>query len=230
MNGQDGTFLPRGFFARDVLTVARDLLGCTVVGSGTGPLVGGDGAQARVAVRLTEVEAYAGQDDPASHAFRGRTPRTQVMFGPPGHLYLYFVYGMHWCANIVTGPDGEASAVLLRAGEVVSGVDEARRRRPRCRRDEHLARGPAGLAAVLGWTAGANGLDLCEPDSTWGVRRGAILPPDRVATGPRVGVSQGAERGWRFVDTASPSVSAFRAGGRRARTPGRAAGPEQPSP
>ena len=107
----------------------------------------------RVAVRLTEVEAYAGPNDPGSHAFRGRTPRTEVMFGPPGHLYVYFTYGMHWCANIVCGPDGEcASAVLLRAGEVVAG------RRPRAparraaagRRDVDLARGPARLARALG--------------------------------------------------------------------------------
>ena len=113
----DGRRLPRSFFDRDVDAVADDLLGRVIA-------VVRDGI--RVAVRLTEVEAYAGLDDPASHAFRGLTPRTAIMFGPPGHLYTYFVYGMHWCANIVTGPDGDPSAVLLRAGQVVDGVDTAR--------------------------------------------------------------------------------------------------------
>ena len=109
--------LPRSFYDRPVLEVARDLLGAVVVASG-------------VSVRLTEVEAYAGARDPASHAFRGRTPRNDVMFGPPGHAYVYFTYGMHYCMNLVCGPDGEASAVLLRAGEVVAGLDLARSRRP----------------------------------------------------------------------------------------------------
>ena len=105
------------FFARPVLEVAPDLLGATVRhASPAGP----------VAVRLTEVEAYAGEQDPGSHAFRGRTPRTAVMFGPPGRVYVYFTYGMHWCMNLVCGPEGEASAVLLRAGEVVEGADAGR--------------------------------------------------------------------------------------------------------
>jgi DNA-3-methyladenine glycosylase len=99
----------------------------------------------RVAVRLTEVEAYMGGQDPGSHAYRGPTPRTTVMFGPAGFLYVYFTYGMHWCANVVCGPDGSASAVLLRAGEVVEGLDAARARRRAARRDEDLARGPARL-------------------------------------------------------------------------------------
>ena len=106
------TSLPQEFFARDVLVVARELLGCRVTHAG-------------VTVRLTEVEAYAGAADPGSHAFRGRSPRTEVMFGPAGRLYVYFTYGMHFCANVVTGHEGTASAVLLRAGEVVAGHDVA---------------------------------------------------------------------------------------------------------
>ncbi|GAA2021184.1 DNA-3-methyladenine glycosylase [Nakamurella flavida] len=183
-----------------------------------------------VAVRLTEVEAYAGESDGASHAFRGLTPRTRVMFGPPGHLYLYLVYGMHWCANIVTGPDGEASAVLLRAGDVIGGVDEARARRPRCRRDEHLARGPAGLATVLGWTALENGYDLCAPDSRWEVTGGTGAARGPVIAGPRVGVTRAAETPWRFVDDGAPSVSAFRSGGRRTPRPPTAPGVSDEAP
>src|SRR3954467_8531297 len=121
--------IPRPFYDRPVLEVARDLLGAVVVC--------GD-----VALRLTEVEAYAGGRDPASHAFRGPTPRNAVMFGPGGHAYVYFTYGMHYCGTPVCGPDGQASAVLLRAGEVVAGLETARARRPGVR-DRDLARGPS---------------------------------------------------------------------------------------
>src|SRR5690242_13524716 len=130
------------------LRLAPRLLGAVLVSD-----LGG----AQVAVRLTEVEAYEGADDPASHAFRGLTGRTAVMFGPPGHLYTYFTYGMHWCANVVCGTDGVAAAVLLRAGAVVEGVDAARERRPAARRDSELARGPARLARCLGLGAEQNG-------------------------------------------------------------------------
>ena len=127
--------LPVEFFARDSLRVARDLLGCRFSHGG-------------VTVRLTEVEAYGGAADPGSHAFLGRSPRNEVMFGPAGRLYVYFTYGMHFCANIVTGVEGEASAVLLRAGEVVDGHDVAAQRRPGFR-PRDLARGPARLAMAL---------------------------------------------------------------------------------
>ena len=120
--------LPRAFFDRPVLEVAPDLLGCHV-------------SHAGVTVRLTEVEAYDGERDPGSHAYRGLTPRTRVMFGPPGGLYVYFSYGMHYCCNLVCGEEGRASAVLLRAGEVVEGLDLARSRRGRAP-DRGLARGP----------------------------------------------------------------------------------------
>src|SRR5690349_24719137 len=116
----------RGRLARPALLVAPLLLGAVVESERGGE---------RVAVRLTEVEAYEGAADPASHAFRGRTARTAVMFGPAGHLYCYFTYGMHWCANVVCGADGVAAAVLLRAGEVIDGIDVARARRPAARRD-----------------------------------------------------------------------------------------------
>ena len=197
-----GRRLPRNFFDRDVEVVARDLLGRVIVAATS---------DWSVAVRLTEVEAYAGLDDAASHAYRGMTPRTEVMFGPPGHLYTYFVYGMHWCANIVTGPDGDASAVLLRAGEVVDGIEAARYRRPRVTRDHLLARGPAGLATVLGFNATTNGEDLCRPRGGISLYDGMPPQPDMVRTGPRVGVATAAEIERRYWISGDPTVSTFRA-------------------
>ena len=154
-----------------------------------------------MALRLTEVEAYAGSDDPGSHAYRGRTPRNEVMFGPAGRLYCYFVYGMHVCANLVTGPVGEAGAVLLRAGEVVAGIELARERRPGVS-DRDLARGPARLCTALGLGLTDNGseLDLALPSA-------AVGP---VATGPRVGLRLAADRPWRFWLPGEPSVSSYR--------------------
>ena len=142
----------RSFFARSSLEVGPALLGCLlVVDRPPGP----------VTVRITEVEAYDGETDPGSHAFRGPTPRNAVMYGPAGHLYVYFTYGMHWCANIVCGPPGVATAVLLRAGEVVSGLEVARSRRPAAAADRDLARGPARLASAVGLGGADNGADLC---------------------------------------------------------------------
>lgn len=203
-----GRTLTRRFFARDVTVVAPDLLGRVIIAT--------TGAGA-VAVRLTEVEAYAGPLDPASHAYR-RTARSEIMYGPPGHLYVYFVYGMHWCANLVTGADGTASAVLLRAGEVVDGEPLARSRRPGARRDRDLARGPAGLAAVLGLTGPDTGLDVCDPAGRLVVRAGDGRPVS-VATGPRVGVSTAADVPWRFAEAGNPTVSAYRRGTRATRGP-----------
>lgn len=200
-----GRLLPRTFFARPADLVAPDLLGAVAV-SGTG--------RDAITVRITEVEAYAGPLDPASHAFR-RTPRSEVMYGPPGHLYVYFVYGMHWCANVVTGPDGTASAVLLRAGEVIDGLPAARSRRPNARRDADLARGPAGLATALGLSGPDSGADLCRPGRPFALRAGT--PPDAIATGPRVGLTVAAEVPWRFWDAGSAAVSAYRPGVRRRR-------------
>ena len=163
-------------------------------------------------MRLVEVEAYRGADDPAAHSFRGRTPRNGVMFGPPGHLYVYFVYGMHFCANISCLPDGEPAAVLLRAGEVISDVGMARARRPTARRDADLARGPARLAALLGLGREHNGIDVTDPTSAVRVRAEPPVDPGAVRTGPRVGVAAGHTTPWRFWIDGSPAVSPYRPG------------------
>jgi DNA-3-methyladenine glycosylase len=157
-----------------------------------------------VAVRITEVEAYDGPNDPGSHAFRGPTRRTQVMFGPPGHLYTYFTYGMHHCANVVCGPDGVASAVLLRAGEIVDGVDVARSRRGNSS-DRDLARGPARLCSALALDLSHNGLDL----TAGALELGHVVDDDRVSTGPRVGLRQAPDHPWRFWLTDEPTVSRY---------------------
>jgi DNA-3-methyladenine glycosylase len=193
--------LSREFFAGDALDVAPRLLGHVV------EHVTAEGA---VAVRLTEVEAYEGEDDPGSHAFRGRTRRNAVMFGEPGHVYVYFTYGMHWCANLVCGPEGRASAVLLRAGEVISGLDLARSRRPAAKRDVDLARGPARLASALGLTGAHDGLDVVG-DPPLRVLAGTPVAAADVRTGPRVGVSgPGGVPPWRFWVDGEPTVSVYR--------------------
>ncbi|MFC4149463.1 DNA-3-methyladenine glycosylase [Micromonospora mangrovi] len=184
--------------AGPVVAAARGLLGCTLTAND-------------VTVRITETEAYAGTaGDPASHAHRGRTPRNAVMFGPAGHAYVYFTYGMHWCMNVVTGPDGEASAVLLRAGEVVDGLDVARARRPAVRRDVDLARGPARLCATLGVDRTAYGADLLA-DGPVRLRPAPVpVPGAAVEAGPRVGVTGAHDVPWRFWIAGDPTVSAYR--------------------
>ena len=159
-----------------------------------------------VAVRLTEVEAYAGARDPGSHAYRGRTARNAVMFGPAGFLYCYFVYGMHVCANVVTGPEGEAGAVLLRAGEVL-GDDKGHDDRGRDDRG-HPARGPARLCRTLGITLAEDGTDLRAGPVT--LELADPVPAASVSTGPRVGLRQAPDVPWRFWLTGEPSVSAYR--------------------
>ncbi|GAA1145924.1 DNA-3-methyladenine glycosylase [Ornithinicoccus hortensis] len=206
--------LDRAFLARPELEVAPDLLGCTIWHGSVG-------------IRLTEVEAYAGARDPGSHSYRGRTPRNAVMFGPAGHLYCYFTYGMHHCLNVVCGPEGESSAVLLRAGEVVSGEALVRERRsgtkgPPAFRD--LARGPARLCRALGLDLAADGTDLCAPGApVWlepGPDRGSGGDrregngADRIRTGPRVGLrgpgGDGTAYPWRFWLADEPTVSPYR--------------------
>ncbi len=184
--------------------MAWDLSGPVQVVAPT--LVGAVVRRGEVAVRITEVEAYDGANDPASHACRGRTARNAVMFGPPGHLYVYFSYGMHWAANIVCGPDGTASGVLLRAGEVVDGVDEARVRRGAAK-DRDLARGPGRLTQALGLTGELKG---CYVLGGGPVTVMPGPPPAEVLSGPRVGVSQEADRPWRFWEADSRFVSDYK--------------------
>ncbi|WP_031072394.1 DNA-3-methyladenine glycosylase [Streptomyces sp. NRRL S-118] len=200
----DRTPLPRNFFERPVLEVAPDLLGRTLVRlTDDGP----------IELRLTEVEAYAGEADPGSHAFRGRTARNAVMFGPPGHAYVYFTYGMWHCLNLVCGPEGHASGVLLRAGEIRVGHELARKRRLSARHDRELAKGPARLATALDVDRTLDGTDACAgPESPLAVLTGTPAPTDQVRTGPRTGVSgDGATHPWRFWIDGDPTVSPYRA-------------------
>jgi len=185
--------------AGPVEAAARGLLGARVTANG-------------VTIRLTEVEAYSGEgSDPASHAHRGRTRRNEVMFGPAGYAYLYFTYGMHWCLNVVTGHTGVASAVLLRAGEVVEGVAAARARRGGAVKDRDLARGPARLVSALGVDGSAYGTPVLD-----GTGPILITPPPTpvdptlVRSGPRVGVTGAHDMQWRFWLDGDPTVSPYR--------------------
>ncbi len=192
--------------ALDPVDLARLLLGAVLEA---------DAPEGRVGVRLVEVEAYRGLDDPASHCYRGKTPRNAVMWGPAGHLYVYFVYGMHFCANVVGTEDGQPGAVLLRAGEVVEGADVVRKRRPNARGNGELAKGPAILTSVLGLAREQNGLDLTDPESPVRLLVGERVPADNVRTGPRVGVAMAMDTPWRFWIDGSPAVSTYRRGGKR---------------
>lgn len=189
-------------------------------------------AAGRVAVRLTEVEAYEGEgEDPGSHAHRGRTPRNATMFGPAGLLYAYFTYGMHTCVNLTCATQGRAAAVLLRAGEVVEGRELARTRRPAAKRDVDLARGPARLATALAITLDLDGTDVLAPPFELEL---SGLPVSAISTGPRVGVSGAGGDGdaypWRFWITGEPTVSPYRPGRRpSAAAPPVAAPPVDPS-
>ena len=184
--------------------VAPTLLGCWLVT---------DRPEGTVAVRLTEVEAYSGEGmDPAAHSHRGPTPRAEIMFGPPGKLYVYFSYGVHWCANVVVGPPGVGSAVLLRAGEVMVGEPLARARRPAAKAARDLARGPARLTQALAIGPDDKDAELLSPSSSVRLHRGSA--PSSVSVGPRVGISVATDLPWRFWETDAPSVSVFRAGGK----------------
>lgn len=198
--------LDRAFFARPVLEVAPDLLGCVLW-------------HGQVGVRLTEVEAYAGADDPGSHAFRGPTPRTRVMFGEAGHLYVYLSYGMHHAVNLVTGVEGVASGVLLRAGEVVAGSEIVERRRSGIR-PRDWARGPGRLTKALDIDLAHLGTDLVDGPGdirlVHGTGRTGVT-----RQGPRVGVSgpggDGRHYPWRFWTEGEPTVSTYRPAASRRR-------------
>jgi DNA-3-methyladenine glycosylase len=219
-----GDLLPREFLDRPGPQVAPDLLGCRLEH---------DSADGLVAVMLTEVEAYNGETDPASHAYRGRTKRNGVMYGEAGHAYVYFTYGMHFCVNVVCMPPGTASAVLIRAGTVIAGEELARARRVSSS-DRDLARGPARLCQALGIDRNQDGADLCVPDSPLRLRAPLRRPPGRergsegvaplrsgqkslILSGPRVGVREGAEVPWRFWLAGEPTVSPYRPWARRRR-------------
>lgn len=188
----------RAFLARDPLEVAPDLLGRL--------LVRADAAGNRRVGRIVEVEAYLGEADPASHAYRGPTPRTRVMFGPAGHLYVYRSYGIHWCANVVCGKEGTAAAVLLRALEPVEGIEAMLTDRPKARRAVDLASGPGKLCAAMAITGADGGTDLCRRSATIHLATGGPLS-EEVFQGPRIGISTATDHPWRFWLARNPHVS-----------------------
>ncbi|MEU8523788.1 DNA-3-methyladenine glycosylase [Streptomyces sp. NBC_01216] len=188
------------FLARPAEEVAPRLLG-SVLACRT--------PEGAVSIAVTETEAYSGTADPASHAYRGQTPRNAVMFGPAGHLYVYRSHGLHWCANVVTGTDGVASAVLIRAGRVVEGEDLARKRRGAEVGSARLARGPGNLCRALGVTAEHNGTDLLTGTSVV-LSEGEAVPAALIRVGPRVGVSKAHDWQHRFYIAGDATVSAYR--------------------
>jgi len=235
MNTDQVQRLPREFFDRPSTTVAPELLGC---------VLWHDSPAGLVAVRLVEVEAYQGRADPASHAFRGQTARNAVMFGPPGHAYVYFTYGMHFCVNLVCQPAGQPEAVLIRAGEVTEGTELATTRRrgraadlasdlavggadgSRKTRPVDLARGPGRLCQALSIDRALDGADVCRPGSPLGIgRMPAATGQDEICTGPRVGISQAEDRPWRYWLAGDGHVSSFRPLKPRAAQPKPVSGP-----
>jgi len=186
--------LGRRFYARDPREVAPELLGKL--------LVRGDRA-----ARIVEVEAYCGAEDPGSHAYRGRTKRNATMFGPPGRLYVYFTYGMHWCANAVCGREGEGVAVLLRAAEPITGIEEMRGLRPAARRDRDLLSGPARLCQAFGLDGTFDGADLVTADRGVAIAEDGVAPPAVPAVTTRIGLSVGTDLPWRWCAPESLHLS-----------------------
>jgi DNA-3-methyladenine glycosylase len=193
--GSNGwTPLTRDFFLGDSRAVAPALLNKLLVRDG-------------VVGRIVEVEAYCGADDPASHAYRGPTRRNATMFGPPGHLYVYFSYGTHWCANAVCGPEGEARAVLLRALAPVAGLEVMWARRPGARREQDLCSGPGKLCQALGVNSELDGADLVTGEEGVSLVADELPPPSLPGVGPRVGISQAADHPWRWWVPGDVNVS-----------------------
>jgi DNA-3-methyladenine glycosylase len=195
--------LPRSFYLRPTLDIARALLGLYLVRKTPRGILAG---------RIVEVEAYLGKIDPASHAYRGRTNRNEVMFYQGGHLYVYFTYGMHFCGNVVTQEEGIGHAVLLRAVEPVDGIASMSRRRSTARTElTQLCSGPAKLCQAFGIGRKENGIDLCG-DSIWIERRDTQLPAASIGVSTRVGISVAKERKWRFYVKENRFVSKARRG------------------
>lgn len=192
--------MTRRFYNCDARDVAPELLNKLLVG--LDPVTG-----QRIVARLVEVEAYAGADDPGSHAFRGQTARNATMFGPPGRLYVYFTYGMHWCANAVCGPGATPNAVLLRAAEPLEGLEIMRQRRPKARRDVDLCAGPARMAAAFGLSGDHDGADLVAGPVR--IVDDGVAPPNLPGISERIGLSpgRGEEHRWRFYVSGDPHVS-----------------------
>ena len=190
-----GKRLPRSFYKRDPQVVAPELLNKVLQ---CGPAAG----------RIVEVEAYDGANDPASHAYRGMTNRNAVMFGPPGHLYVYFTYGMHFCANVVCGEEGRAAAVLLRALAPMRGLEHMRARRLRAAMgDHHLSSGPAKLCEALGIDRSFDGAALVKNSHEITVVDDGVAPPEFLAIGPRIGIRVGVEHQWRYWVPGDRNVS-----------------------
>ena len=190
-----GKRLPRAFYRRDPRAVAPELLNKV--------LVAADGRRARI----IETEAYCGPIDAAAHTYRGKTARNATMFGPPGHLYVYFTYGMHWCANTACGEDGEGVGVLLRAAEPMAGLDLMRAARPAAKRDRDLCSGPARLCQAFGVDRRLDGIDLVTGEAGLTIVDDGIPPPTEPAIGPRVGIRHAAHEPWRWYVRGNPNVS-----------------------
>jgi DNA-3-methyladenine glycosylase len=190
-----GVILRRSFFHRDPRLVAPELLNKVLAAE--------DGRSGRI----VEVEAYAGAIDPAAHTFRGKTPRNATMFGPPGHMYVYFTYGMHWCCNTVCGDEGEGSGVLIRALEPLTGLDRMRAARPRAKRDRDLCSGPGRLTQAMGITGEQNGIDLIGGHDGFAVIDDDVAPPANVAGSARIGITRGTDLLWRWAVPGNPYVS-----------------------